>query len=140
MVTPIIITLIVIIMLLYFINNKEFYSDGDDEKVIAVLKNQLHIIDPEFCNLKIYPSDQSVTVNKKKIYLCLRDPKTRNFYPLEVLIYVTLHEIAHIKSKSYSSKSHNEEFYKNFEELLNKTISKGVLLKNIHIPENYCQR
>jgi predicted metal-dependent hydrolase len=88
--------------------------------------------------LHIAPGSESVTIEKRKIFLCLRD-KQGVYYPFDVLLYVLLHELAHVVSKSYSP-SHNKEFKDNFEALLQRARDYGYLLKITHVPENYCKQ
>ena len=57
-------------------------------------------------------SGTSYSVDKgKEIGLCLRDKETEELHKINLLMFVTLHELAHIMSKTYG---HNEEFTNNF--------------------------
>jgi hypothetical protein len=108
--------------------------------VIDHLKNVLKSIAPDAPNYTIYPGNESVTVNKEHIYICLRDPTNGSIYSFDILLYVTLHELAHVFSKTYSTKSHNSEFKTNFEKLLKRAYEKNLLPENISIPNNYCKK
>lgn len=58
----------------------------------------------------------SYSVNKgEKIYLCLRSKKDNKIHKMNVIMYVVLHELAHVGSVSIG---HNKEFYDNFHYLL----------------------
>jgi len=109
----------------------------DDKQVIQGLKQIVSIIDPKFSSLRIYPGKESQTVDKQNIYLCLKD-KLGNYYSTDILLYVLLHEIAHVMSKSYSTNTHNEEFHTNFNNLLRKAYDLQLLDENVNIPQNYC--
>ena len=122
---------------------KETFCDAqcqEDVKIIAHLKSILRMIAPEIVNYNIQPGIESVTVNKENIFICLRDPKTKKIYPLDILLFVTLHEFAHVLSKTYSTKSHNGEFKNNFNNLLKQAYKKNFLTSNIVIPDDYCQQ
>lgn len=82
----------------------------------------------------IYRDDQSYTVDKKIIYLCLYDEKG-NYYPNEMLLYVLFHEISHIICQSYG---HTEEFQEIFDALLLEASKEGIFDPNYKILNNYC--
>ena len=130
--------IILILFLFYHYTRKENFTN--ENEYVTKLKKIISIIDPEFSDLEIYPGKESVTVDKKRIYVCLRDPDTKEYYPFDVMLYVTLHEIAHLKSKTYSIKNHNEEFKLNFNELLSQAHNKGILQKDVDVPKNYCKK
>jgi len=136
---------IVLVVLLWVpnISNRETFCGPtcqEDLRVIEHLKSILRSIAPEIVNYNIQPGDESVTVNKENIYICLRDPKNNQLYPLDILLFVTLHEFAHVLSKTYSTKSHNGEFKTNFNNLLKQAYTKNFLTSTIVIPDDYCQK
>ena len=137
MLSLIILGIIILVTLIIIRKRGESYNQEDLE-LIKNIKDKLHTINPKYCDLNIYPGNESVTMNKKYIYLCLKDVNNQ-YYSLDILLYVTLHEIAHTMSNSYSTHSHNKEFYENFEYILNEAINKGILFKNIKIPKDYCK-
>jgi hypothetical protein len=70
--------------------------------------------------------------------LCIRDKdENKNLHEHNLLMFVVIHELAHIMSKSIG---HNNEFYNNFKFLLNEASTLGIYYpidfkKN---PEQYC--
>ena len=83
----------------------------------------------------------SYCINKgEEIAICLRH-KTDNtkFHDKNTIIYVILHELAHVMSVSIG---HNEEFMENFRFLLNNAIeTKPQIWKKVNYqkePANYC--
>ena len=78
------------------------------------------------------------TVNKgEKMVFCLRDRKSEKLHKFNILMFVAIHELAHVASVS---EGHNEEFKKNFTILLNSAI-KHNLYTNQRFSENpqtYC--
>jgi hypothetical protein len=93
-------------------------------------KNLKEIID----NLKIYKGDKSYTINKEKIFLCLKDEKN-NYYNKNILMYVLAHEISHVLSESVG---HTDEFHDIFQDLLAKITDLGLYNPSIPIDKNYC--
>ena len=72
------------------------------------------------------------------VHLCIRDKdENKNLHEHNLLMFVVIHELAHIMSKSIG---HNNEFYNNFKFLLNEASTLGIYYpidfkKN---PEQYC--
>lgn len=86
----------------------------------------------------IYMEDTSFTVNKEEMMLCLT-PRSgaEKLYDINKLMFVALHELAHVGSKSYG---HGKEFVMLFIYLLKKGIDLDVYdYVNYHKePEEYC--
>lgn len=79
----------------------------------------------------------SYSVNKgEKLVLCIRQ-KDRSFVDKNVLMYVAIHEVAHLMTKSIG---HTPEFWDNFKWLLDEAISIDLYTKvNFNKkPEEYC--
>ena len=83
----------------------------------------------------LYKGDKSYSINKRKIYMCLRD-ENGNYYPNNTLIYVLLHELSHCINKE--NIGHTQEFHDIFEEVLELATEKGIYNPSIPIPESYC--
>jgi hypothetical protein len=45
--------------------------------------------------ISLYKGDKSYTINKQKVFLCLKDEKDE-YYQFNMLLYVLLHEISHV--------------------------------------------
>lgn len=73
------------------------------------------------------------TLNKgEKIVFCLRArDETEHLHDLNLLLFVAIHELAHVMTKS---QGHTDEFRKNFLYLLEKAIKYGI-----YKPENFRQ-
>lgn len=111
-----------------------------DQDMIRHLKSTLNVIAPDSPYYEINPGSESVTVNKEQIYICLRNPDKNTVYPFDILLYVAIHELAHVFSKTYSTKSHNDEFKSNFEKLLKRAYDKNLLSQTVVVPEDYCKK
>ena len=75
-----------------------------DERVLAELSLD-NIIDGN--NLSFDGHDQSYTINKKRVHICMKD-ESGQYYKDDMLMYVLLHELAHCKSRSIG---HTPEFH-----------------------------
>lgn len=127
-----------IMFLIVQYKKKETYQVEELDMIIR-LQEAIHNIDPSLAQYKMYPGKESMTVNKKDVYLCLKNPKTHQLYPTNLMLYIALHELAHILSKSYSLTHHNDEFQRNFSMLINKACEKGYCFDNLEIPSDYCK-
>jgi hypothetical protein len=77
----------------------------------------------------------SYTVDKgKKVVMCLRD-QDGDLYDQDLLLYVLLHELAHIACES---SDHNEEFLTAFEYLLQQAIHHGIYAPQKRKNDSYC--
>ena len=81
----------------------------------------------------------SYTINKgEMMHLCLRHKNDdKSLHDHNLLMFVTIHELAHIMSKSIG---HNQEFYKNFKFLLTEAVEAGIYspVNFQNNPVNYC--
>jgi len=69
-------------------------------------------------------SGTSYTIDKgKELHLCLRNKEDTKLHQINILMFVAIHELAHIQSTSYG---HNNEFGKNFVFLLKQASKIGI--------------
>ena len=87
--------------------------------------------------IKLSEGPKSFTINKKQIYLCLKDKKAgeENYYDYNSLIFVTLHEIAHVLCDELG---HTEKFKHIFKELLDHAASLGLYDETKPFVKDYC--
>lgn len=126
----------VLIALLVFIiyrQVREYHMQ--DDPVLYTLKEILRPVHPIVDTLKIYKGEKSYTINKQKIFLCLYDSKGE-YYPLNMLMYVLLHEIAHILNDK--DVGHTEAFHAKFDELLQRATNLGIYNPSIPVIQGYC--
>lgn len=107
----------------------------DEERV----KRMIERFNPN--NLLEKPKSSKYTaysVNKgEKIVICLREKQSDNLIKLNTLMFVALHELAHVMTKSIG---HTEEFWDNFRYLLKHSIKIGIYehVDYSSAPEKYC--
>jgi beta-lactamase regulating signal transducer with metallopeptidase domain len=128
---------VILILVLYIIYQclyDQIESFYQSDPVLDQIKKQLSILHPKFKNVDIYEGDKSYTINKKKIYICLKD-KDGKYYNKNMLVYVILHEYAHYLN---STIGHNNDFFQIFNDLLDKAAKLGLYNPNIPLLKNYC--
>ena len=71
----IILLLIVIYILINCVSNQvtEYYEQMDP--VLSKIRETLLILEPSVKDLKFYQGKKSYTINKRKVYLCLKDAR-----------------------------------------------------------------
>lgn len=92
----------------------------------------------DFMNeVTFYRGEKSYTINKEKVYICLKDSKNGGaYYNEQILIYVALHEISH--ALAVNTIGHTPEFHTMFDALLDEAASRGIYDPKADIPLDYC--
>ena len=143
------IVIIFVIIIKSAINRSEEYKLQDDPK----LEELKQIISPMFDGrveysgileelnqkdvlneIELYRGEKSYTINKRKIFLCLRDEKGE-YYPDLQLIFVLLHELGHVLCKEVG---HTQQFNDIFDALLDQADDMGIYDKDFPIIMDYC--
>lgn len=126
---------------MWWANNKShrsYYSN--DNPIINKVRENFGKMHPDYFRIPIREGDSSYTEGKKFITLCLKNPETGGYYDMNTIMYVALHELAHLVSSSYGTPGdeHNAEFRKNFNMLLDRAEKLGFYNPSIPIPKTYC--
>lgn len=85
--------------------------------------------------VKLMKGDKSYTINKKNIYLCLRD-ENGLYYDENFLIFVVLHEISHCICDEVG---HTEKFNEIFSQILDNAQQYGLYDGSRPLIHDYCQ-
>lgn len=130
--------LAVILVILLFIwareNSKEWYSR---DPILDRLKRDAMPIAPDVIKkIKLYEGSRAYTLNKERIYLCLRK-QDGTYYSYNTLMYVFLHELSHAIYKGDSS-DHNESYQQLFDQILDKAQKLGIFNPNETVEDAYC--
>lgn len=128
--------LICIIILLFLIWNQceEYYSSLDPK--LDQLKQTLIKVVPEAAKVPLFEANKSYSINKEKIYMCLKDEKG-NYYDDNTLMLVLLHEIAHTENKV--DVGHTENFHRIYENLKQRASALGLVDLSKPVPIGYCE-
>lgn len=115
----------------------DLFSVSDDI-MLTEIRTDICKIYPDFKDVPLYLSNKSYTMNKKKIYLCTKD-ENGSYYDKNMLIYVTLHELAHVLSPQYViNDNHDEQFTNVFNNLLDSATRAGIYDNTKPLIKNYC--
>jgi hypothetical protein len=110
-----------------------------ESEKISQIKDRISVILPSIKYMSIREGNQSLTRNKSEIFLCTKD-KEGSYYPMNMLIHVTLHEIAHVLCSKFDTTSlHSKEFYLIYNKLAAKAHEEGIYNKNIPKVKDYCK-
>lgn len=83
----------------------------------------------------LYKGEKSYTINKSKIFLCLRDANGE-YYSNNTLIFVLLHEIAHVLCVE---EHHTPLFQEILDELIHKAVQYDLYDPSNPVEDNYCE-
>lgn len=84
--------------------------------------------------IRLYKGNKSYTINKEKVFICLKD-RNNNYYDTNMLVYVTLHELAHVINPTVG---HDSSFHQVFDKLLLEAEKMKIYDPNMNIDSNYC--
>ena len=124
-----------LIFITLYLNKIYSYHDP----LIDRIKDDLLKVDPRVEELSFHASNESFTEDKKFVYLCLKD-KDSKYYDYNMIMYVSLHELAHAFSDSVDTDHSGKEFKDNFRNLLNKAQTLGLYDPKIPLVYDYCPR
>ena len=91
---------------------------------------------PDIKNLRFYEGDESYTLNKEKVYICIKDKKTKELYDKNILKYVILHEYAHSKCPEVG---HTPLYQEMFDDIIKIATKEKLYDSTIPIPADYCK-
>jgi len=137
--TKIIVTIVIIFAAIvwFSISNKAYYTP-EDHPVLNEISRRFGMLSPEYGKIPLKKGGKSYTEDKTIITLCLIDPETKDYYDINVLMYVALHELSHCITKADGDQSHGDEFKNNFASLLKKASAIGIYDPKQPIPLTYC--
>jgi len=132
---PIILLVVIgfFILVVYVVKPRSYYSHS--HPILDKVRSNFSMLNPEFSKIPLQKGDSAFTENKSMITLCLADPQTNNYYDMNTIMYVALHELAHVISKTHG---HNDEFKDNFAKLLREASNVGIYDPSRSIPMTYC--
>jgi len=105
----------------------------ENDYTIKRLKNKLIPIFPELRYVKLMRGTTSYTINKSKIYICIESKGV--LYDDNMLIYVILHELAHVLCLEIG---HSAQFQIIFKSLLLRAEFYGLYDPTKPRPTDYC--
>lgn len=121
------------ILVLFTLNRiKEKFLE--DDPMLVDIRKTLESVFPDINSVILLKGRKSYTINKKRIHICLKD-KEGQYYDKNMLIYVTLHELAHVRCNEVG---HTPKFHEIFQEILSVAEKNGIYNSNIPVVKDYC--
>lgn len=118
----------------YTLSPKSYYSHK--HPILDKVRENFTLLKNEYREIPLREgSEGAYTENKSVITLCLKNPETGEYYDMNTIMYVALHELGHIVSKTHG---HNDEFKRNFATLLRRAAAIGIYDPRKIIPASYC--
>lgn len=121
------------LFLVWNIVQREWFHTYQDPVLKDLVESVKHL-HPKFEKIRFFEANKSYTINKKYVYLCLRDENGK-YYNRNMLVYVLLHELAHTLNKE---SGHTKKFAKIFNNLLIQAAKEGIYNPSIPPVEQYC--
>jgi len=113
------------------------------DPIIYKIKEDLKKLnEPKVDSLQFFSGSWSKTIGKQKIVLCVRDPKTEEYYKYNFLMKVAIHELAHALNPkiSFTDKDHHDEQWRFiYNDLIARAIRIGIYHDGEIEIENYCK-
>tara|TARA_B100001769_G_C21906433_1_gene489241 strand:+ start:194 stop:625 length:432 start_codon:yes stop_codon:yes gene_type:complete len=129
----IVVYVIVLLILGLCFSLKKVKNFTKKDPMLVELHAVLCNIDPAAKKITVSEENKSYTVNKKDVFLCLKD-KDGEYYNKNFLIFVAIHELSHVICPSIG---HTDEFWKINEKLLNKATALGYYNPSIPVVKDY---
>lgn len=130
------VVLIVVSILIFFMLNHVIERFKQDDPKLFEIRQKLRRLHPDIVDGLVLLEDQkSYTINKKKVFLCIRD-ENGDYYHDNMLMFVAIHELAHVMCDEIG---HTEKFERIFQELLSIATEHGIYDPSIHPIHNYCE-
>lgn len=131
-----ILVIALVLIAAYTLANRSYYSEK--HPVLDEVRRRFAAINPKYGKIPLRSGPESYTQSKSAITLCIVNPDNNQFYDINSIMYVALHELAHVITKADGEDSHKEEFTENFAFLLKDAHNKGVYDARKPIPSVYC--
>lgn len=129
----IILVVFLVIIAVFALAPRSYYSHN--HPILNQVRSNFSKLNPEYAKIPLREGNSAYTENKAVITLCIRNPDTGGYYDMNTIMYVALHELSHIVSKTHG---HNDEFKTNFSIILRQAARKGIYDPRKPIPTTYC--
>lgn len=127
---------IIIIIIIFFMLTRIVEEFKKEDPVLLIIRNRLRPLDPKAVDRIVLLEDtKSYTINKKKVYLCLKD-ENGDYYDENMLMFVAIHELAHVLCDEIG---HTDKFQSIFQNLLNKASDLQIYDPSVAPIQNYCE-
>ena len=121
--------------LVLFTTNRIYEKYLEDDPMLIDIRETLTPVFPDINKVILLKGKKSYTINKKRIHLCLTD-KEGKYYDKNMLVYVTLHELAHVRCDEVG---HTTKFHHIFKDILEKASVHKIYNPHIPVIKDYCK-
>jgi len=135
---------VAIVSLVYYACRK---SDKNEKKIetyqdplLDKIYKDLKLIYPDLDQkkIKMYGANDTLTEDKKIMYLCIRK-KNGEYYDYPSILYIAIHELAHVLNDEYDTHSEHGDKFNNLNKvLLQKAYELNLLPKNLKVNYDMC--
>lgn len=122
-----------IAIFVFIFSSKSYFTS--DNPILERIRYNFARINPAYAKIPLREGNSSFTENKEIITLCLKNPDTGKYYDMNTLMYVSIHELAHVLTKS---QGHTDEFKSKFAIILKQAAKLGFYDPRKPIPQTYC--
>lgn len=130
----VIVGILFLLVLFSFLFSRTLKDQSDSHPVLGKIKEDLTFVHPQARDIWLVEGPSSYTEDKRLVHLCLKN-KQGEYYSYNTLIFVALHELAHVLS---SDIGHGEQWRLIFRQLLNRAEQLGLYDSRIPLEKNYC--
>ena len=117
----------------YSLTTRSYYSSK--HPMLDKVRENFSRLNPEYSKIPLRSGGSAYTENKAVITLCLSNPETGKYYDMNTIMYVALHELGHVITHTHG---HDDNFRKNFANLLRRGAEIGIYDPRRAIPTTYC--
>lgn len=129
----VLVAVLAIVVVFLVVKPRSYYSH--EHPILDEVRENFRKLDERYASIPLRYGNSAYTEDKAVITLCLKDPHTNEYYDMNTIMYVAIHELAHVVSKTHG---HGREFKKNFSRLLRKADRQGIYDPRKTIAETYC--
>jgi len=114
----------------------ETYQDPLLGKIYKDLKLIYPDLDQK--NITIHAANDTLTEDKKTMYLCIRK-KNGEYYDYPSILYIAIHELAHVLNDEYDTESQHGDKFNNLNQiLLQRAEDLELIPKNLKVNYDMC--
>ena len=128
------VTVVAIVVLFILVHCMRETRESYKDDMLNHLVERLRTVTPVVEGLNFYEGEKSYTINKKDVYICMRD-EHGEYYDPNFLTFVILHEISHALCDEIG---HTPKFMDIFEQVLQRAAQLGIYDPDAPKIANYC--
>jgi hypothetical protein len=134
--TGVVCLFIVVVVIVFFVLTRFVEEFKKEDPMLHTIRNKIRPLHPEMVDhITLLEDTKSYTINKKKVYLCLKD-ENGEYYDDNMLVFVAIHELAHVICDEIG---HTDKFQSIFQDLLNKAADLNIYDPSVAPIQNYCE-